>query len=176
MWNFQLFSGWKITLQSNLAIRNFLVALNLFLNAKSSLSLWSKWQIGHREWFLNTNLVLTIKPFLIAKFDCIIKLIRTNEMCGNLIFCWFCTRKHEKKTLSEVGYILYQNCRHLQYCHNSPAFEAVENSPTILNVSYTWYKSFSKRTHKKSSQAALQNGEQSSQSGAVVSTLSSKMF
>ena len=58
--------------QSNLAIRNFLVALKLFLNAKSSLSLWSKWQIGHRKWFLNTNLFL-IKPFLIAKFDCTIK-------------------------------------------------------------------------------------------------------
>ena len=56
-------------LQSNLAIRNFLVALKLFPNAKSSLSLWSKWQIGHGKWFLNTNLFL-IKPFLIAKFDC----------------------------------------------------------------------------------------------------------
>ena len=58
-----------IILQSNLAIRNFLVALKLFLNAKSSLSICSKWQIGHRKWFLNTNLLL-IKPFLIAKFDC----------------------------------------------------------------------------------------------------------
>ena len=56
-------------IQSNLAIRNFLVALKLFLNAKSSLFLWSKWQIGHMKWFLNTNLFL-IKPFLIAKFDC----------------------------------------------------------------------------------------------------------
>ena len=55
--------------QSNLAIRNFLNALKLFLNAKSSLFLWSKWQIGHRKWFLNTNLFL-IKPFLIAKFEC----------------------------------------------------------------------------------------------------------
>ena len=59
----------QIILQSNLAIRNFLVALKLFLNAKSSLFLWSKWQIGHRKWFLNTNLFL-IKQFLIAKFDC----------------------------------------------------------------------------------------------------------
>ena len=59
-----------IRVQSNLAIRNFLVTLKLFLNAKSSLiSLWRKWQIGHRKWFLNTNLFL-IKPFLIAKFDC----------------------------------------------------------------------------------------------------------
>ena len=61
-------SGLK--LQSNLAIKNFLVALKLFLNDKSSLSLWSKWQIGHWKWFVNTNLFL-IKPFLIAKFDCI---------------------------------------------------------------------------------------------------------
>ena len=58
--------GWKkdILVQSNLAIRNVLFALKLFLNAKSSLSLWRKWQIGHRKWFLNTNL------FLISKFDC----------------------------------------------------------------------------------------------------------
>ena len=54
--------------QSNLAVRNFLVTLKLFLNAVSSLSLCSKWQIGHRKWFLNTNLFL-IKPFLIAKID-----------------------------------------------------------------------------------------------------------
>ena len=59
----------EIEIQSNLAIRNFSVALKFFPNAKSSLSLWSKWQIGHRKWFLNTNLFL-IKPFLIAKFDC----------------------------------------------------------------------------------------------------------
>ena len=57
-----------MVLQSNLAIRNFLVALKLFLNANCSLSLWSKWQIGHGKWFLNTNKFL-IKPFLIAKFD-----------------------------------------------------------------------------------------------------------
>ena len=60
----------KRKLHSNLAIRNFLVSLKLFLNAKSSLSLWSKWQISHRKWFLNTNLFI-IKLFLIAKFDCI---------------------------------------------------------------------------------------------------------
>ena len=79
IWNFQYkfleiqmhqkSSKCQYILQSNLAIRNFLVALKLFLNAKSSLSLWSKWQIGHRKWFLNTNL-FHIKPFLIAKFDC----------------------------------------------------------------------------------------------------------
>ena len=43
--------------------------VKLFLNAKKSLSLWSKWQIGHGKWFFNTNL-FPIKPFLIAKFDC----------------------------------------------------------------------------------------------------------
>ena len=42
----------SLKVQSNLATRNFLVALKLFLNAKSSLSLWSKRQIGHRKWSL----------------------------------------------------------------------------------------------------------------------------
>ena len=56
-------------IQSNLGIRNFLVTLKLFLNAKCSLSLWSKLTIGHGKWFLNTNLFL-IKTFLITKFDC----------------------------------------------------------------------------------------------------------
>ena len=50
--------------------KELLVVLKLFLNAKSSLSLWSKWQIAQWKWFFNTNLFL-IKPFLIAKFDCI---------------------------------------------------------------------------------------------------------
>jgi hypothetical protein len=69
---------WILMIQSNFAIRNFLVALKLFLNTKSSLSLWSKWHIGHRKWFLNTNLFL-IKPFRIAKFDC-----KTNTYYINL--------------------------------------------------------------------------------------------
>ena len=56
--------GWNnlwrnILIQSNLVIRNFLVTLKLFLNAKCSLSLWSKWQIGHGKWFLNTNFSLS---------------------------------------------------------------------------------------------------------------------
>ena len=59
-----------MVVQSILAIRNFLVSLKLFLNAKSSLSLWSKLAFGHRKWFLNTNL-FRIKTFLITKFDCI---------------------------------------------------------------------------------------------------------
>ena len=55
-----------------MVIRNFLVTLKLFLNAKSSLSLWSKLAHGHGKWFLNTNLFL-IKIFLITKFDCTAK-------------------------------------------------------------------------------------------------------
>ena len=63
---------WKLNqnlLQSNLVIRNLLVTLKLFLNAKCSLSLWCKLAIGHRKWFRSTNVFL-IKPFLIIKFDC----------------------------------------------------------------------------------------------------------
>jgi hypothetical protein len=56
-------------IQSNLVIKNFWVTLKLFLNAKCSLSLWSKLTIGHGKWFLNTNLFL-IQTFLITKFDC----------------------------------------------------------------------------------------------------------
>ena len=59
-----------LVVQSNLPRRNFLVTLKLFLNAKCSLFIWSKWQIGHGKWFLNTNKFL-IKTFLITKFDCI---------------------------------------------------------------------------------------------------------
>jgi len=48
-------TNWYIfLLYSNLAIRNFLVTLKLFLNAKCPLFLCSKWQIGHGKWFLNT--------------------------------------------------------------------------------------------------------------------------
>ena len=54
--------------QSNSVIRNFLVTQKLFLNPKCSLSICSKFAIGHWKWFLNTNLFL-IKPFLITKFD-----------------------------------------------------------------------------------------------------------
>jgi hypothetical protein len=56
-----------LLVQSNLVIRNFLVTLKLFLNAKCS-SLCRKLAIGHWKWFLNTNLFL-IKTFLITKFD-----------------------------------------------------------------------------------------------------------
>ena len=55
-------------------IRDLLVTLKLFLNAKSSLSLWSQLAFGHEKWFLNTNLCL-IKTFLITKFDCTIKFL-----------------------------------------------------------------------------------------------------
>ena len=43
----------------------------------------SKWQMGHRKWFLNTNLFL-IKPFLVAKFDSIIQILislHTHKIC-----------------------------------------------------------------------------------------------
>ena len=40
--------------QTNLVIRNFLVTLKLFLNAKRSLSLWSKLAFGHGKWFLKS--------------------------------------------------------------------------------------------------------------------------
>jgi hypothetical protein len=76
----------KLIVQSNLAIRNFLVALKLFLNAKCFLSLWSKLQIGRGKWFLNTNKFL-IKPFLIAKFDCIwVQVIPLIILSGNIFY------------------------------------------------------------------------------------------
>jgi hypothetical protein len=70
---YQLKMLWNKFVQSNLVIRNFLVTLTLFLNAKCSLSLWSKLAIGHEKWCLNTNLFL-IKPFPITKFDCTFKI------------------------------------------------------------------------------------------------------
>jgi hypothetical protein len=66
-WSHKRFSV-NSEVQSNLVIRNILVTLKLILNAKCSLSLWSKLSIGHGKWFLNANLFL-IKPFLITKFD-----------------------------------------------------------------------------------------------------------
>ena len=66
----------SILIQSNLVI---IGALKLFLNAKSSLSLWSKWQIGHGKWLLSTNSFL-IKPFLITKFDCSTYLISESKL------------------------------------------------------------------------------------------------
>ena len=56
-------------IQSNVVIRNFLVTLKLFLDAKCFLSLCSKLTIGHKKLFLNANLFL-IKTFLITKIDC----------------------------------------------------------------------------------------------------------
>ena len=58
----------KNYIQSNLAIRNFLVTLKLFLNAKSLLSLWSKWQIGHRKWFLDTLSNRSLLPSLTIRY------------------------------------------------------------------------------------------------------------
>ena len=68
--------------QSNLVIWNFLVIPKLFLNDKSSISLWSKLAFGHGKWFFNTNLIL-IKMFLITKFDC-------NYIWLTDKFCFFC--------------------------------------------------------------------------------------
>ena len=73
--------------QSNLVIRNFLVTLKLFLNAKSSLSLWSKLAFGHRKWFLYTNLSL-IKTFLITKFDCTLFSKNVPNLCRLCSWFW----------------------------------------------------------------------------------------
>ena len=77
-------------IQSNLAIRNFLVTLELFLNAKCSPFLWCQLTISHEKWFLNTNLFL-IKQFLIAKFDCttmyILQACRSRWCRSTLRFC-----------------------------------------------------------------------------------------
>ena len=72
-----------LVVKSNLAIRNFLVTLKLFLSAKCSLSLWSKLAIGHRKWFPNTNLFL-IKTFLITKFDKVKQNMQNEEDLSNL--------------------------------------------------------------------------------------------
>jgi hypothetical protein len=87
-------------IQSNLAIRNILVALKLFLNAKSSLSLWIKCQIGQRKWSLSTNFFL-IKPFLIAKFDCItVGCFFTKKMTKLRIGFWHLMKiKNSKSTI-----------------------------------------------------------------------------
>ena len=100
------YQGKEFLVLSNLAIRNFLVTLILCLNAKSSLSLWSKWQIGHRKWFLNINLYL-IKTFLIAKFDCIKQTQQAQNsqakiLGGSLGFfplfiTWFCDLNWKKR-------------------------------------------------------------------------------
>jgi hypothetical protein len=55
--------------QLNLVIRNFLVTLKLFFNAKCSLSLWSKLANWAEEMVLNTIL------FLITKFDCVLRIL-----------------------------------------------------------------------------------------------------
>ena len=70
-YSFTVISYEDIKIQSNLEIRNFLVTLKLFLNAKCSLPSWSKLTIGDEKWFLNTSLLL-IKTSLITKFDCTI--------------------------------------------------------------------------------------------------------
>ena len=77
--------------QSNLVIRIFLVTLKLFLNAKRSLSLWSKLTIGHRKWFLNTNFVpyqnVPLSPSLTV-------LLLPSQFLSDIgTYCWFSSLK-----------------------------------------------------------------------------------
>ena len=92
-----------------MGIRNFLVTLKLFLIAKCSLSLWSKLAIGHRKWFLNTNLFLSKRSLSTTKFDKVKQNMQNEEDLSNLRHrksggkiqnlhkkincCWFFPRK-----------------------------------------------------------------------------------
>ena len=105
-------------MQSNLVIRNFLVTLKLFLNAKCSLFLWSKLAFGHGKWFLNTNLFF-IKQFLITKFDCICRL----RFCG--IFLVKGWQKVKFLTLMTL------RCNHTQ--HHIWSWDALNLSPNITH-------------------------------------------
>ena len=74
-----------------------MVTIKLFLNAKCSLFLWSKWQIGHRKWFLNTNLFLSNRSLLPSwtvhltfRFD---KKISPSQNIWTLI-CWAAHMPH----------------------------------------------------------------------------------
>ena len=79
-------------IQSNLVIRNFLVILKLFLNAKCSLPLWSQWSFGHEKWFLNTNLFL-IKTFLSPSLTVIhIFLAKFSKLVLGIINVWHRTK------------------------------------------------------------------------------------
>ena len=59
--------------QSNLAIRNFLVILKLFLNSKCSLSLWSKLANWSREMVLITNFLQSKPTYVYKTWICIHK-------------------------------------------------------------------------------------------------------
>ena len=66
------------------------------------------WQIGHRKWFLNTNLFL-IKPFLITKFDCTYKFQLKTTLALDMDFasfahgpCWEPTLSHFSIAMSYV--------------------------------------------------------------------------
>ena len=97
-----------IFIQSNLVIGNFLVTLKLFLNAKCSLSLWSKLKIGHRKLFLNTNLFL-IKTFLFTKFDCTTLYI-SNYFCQNL-----CISLHLSVCTTRCSNTFFSHSQHSMY-------------------------------------------------------------
>ena len=108
-------------IQPNLVIRNFLVTLKLFLNAKCSLSLWSKLTIGHGKWFLNTNLFL-IKTFLITKFDCISEII---DSC----FFW---SKNKLLCLFDLFFV----CRIYMHVQNFSNFSWNFQNPFFSNLYY----------------------------------------
>ena len=57
------------------------------------------WQVGHRKWFLNTNLFL-IKPFLITKFDC--NFLIQNNISIESIRAALDLREKEKKSFKRL--------------------------------------------------------------------------
>ena len=120
-----------------MAIRNFLVALKLFLNAKCSLSLWSKWQIGHGKWFLNTNLFLT-KPFLITKFDCIL------EIGEWWLVIYFLCRKNDGSSINPISatsFSINQSCIFflialIRWNKTENAFKVSKNLSVFVHAHY----------------------------------------
>ena len=66
-----------------------------------------KWQIGHRKWFLNTNLFL-IKMFLIAKFDCTTLLSMFFLFDELLVFSVYKVLIQARGCASVIDYLLYQ--------------------------------------------------------------------
>ena len=76
----------KYLCKLNLAIRNFLVDLKLFLTAKGSL--WSKWRYGHRKWFPNTMCSLSnrsLLPSLTVQSNLAIRNFWSKWQIGHLI-------------------------------------------------------------------------------------------
>ena len=96
------------SIQSNLVIRNFLVALKLFLNAKCSSSLWSKLTIGHGKWFLNINLFL-IKTFLISYHQVWLYIVFAKKFCRFEIQDWWNYLMNSICILKEILWPLLSN-------------------------------------------------------------------